>query len=416
MKKTSIYILLFLSFTGFAQETVSLQECYALVYKNYPLAKQQHLLATQNELNTAVLKTGYKPKINAAAQATYQSDVIQIPIPNTSIEPLNKDQYKATLTLNQLLYNGGLIDATIKEKASELKAAQKQVEVNLYQLKKQVNQLYFSIVLAQDKKALVIAKQKLLRTKLHEIQSGIKNGVLLPASDKVIAAELLKATQQIQEIDANKQVLVNRLSVLIGETIAATNTFKSPKLIGNFDTEIKRPELELFQLKKEQLEATEKTLSKQNAPKVFGFATGGYGNPGLNMLDNSFQSFYIVGLKLNWNVFDWNANKKKRKALLINKDIINTQTEVFKLHTNTELQQLQTEFYKLEAFIKSDLEIIKLRKEVLKSVESQLKNGVVTTSAYLTELTNLFEDQTNLSTHQTQLVLTKANYNVTKGQ
>ena len=29
-----------------------------------------------------------------------------------------------------------------------------------------------------------------------------------------------------------------------------------------------------------------------------GFGTGGYGNPGLNMLDNSFQPYYLVGLKL----------------------------------------------------------------------------------------------------------------------
>ena len=31
-----------------------------------------------------------------------------------------------------------------------------------------------------------------------------------------------------------------------------------------------------------------------------GFATGGYGNPGLNVLDNSFQAFYTVGIKLDW--------------------------------------------------------------------------------------------------------------------
>ena len=65
-------------------------------------------------------------------------------------------------------------------------------------------------------------------------------------------------------------------------------------------------------------------VAKQNSPKLLGFATGGYGNPGLNMLDNSFQPFYTVGVKLNWNVFDWNANKKQRESLSINKDIFFT--------------------------------------------------------------------------------------------
>ena len=70
---------------------------------------------------------------------------------------------------------------------------------------------------------------------------------------------------------------------------------------------------------------------------------------------------------------------------------------------------------KIESFISSDYEIIELRKVILQSAESQLKNGVITSSAYITELTNLFEDETNLKTHKIQLLLIKANYNITKG-
>ena len=154
----------------------------------------------------------------------------------------------------------------------------------------------------------------------------------------------------------------------------------------------------------------------ERAPKLLGFATGGYGNPGLNMLDNSFQSYYIVGLKLDWDIFDWNANKKQRESLAINKDILDTNTEVFRLKTNMELQQQEADIRTIEDFIASDGEIIQLRKDVLKSAESQLKNGVITTSDYLTELTNLYEDENRLATHTIQLQLAKANYNVIQGQ
>jgi len=56
-----------------------------------------------------------------------------------------------------------------------------------------------------------------------------------------------------------------------------------------------------------------------------------------------------------------------------------------------------------------------LRKKILETSRSQLKNGVITSSAYVTELTNLFESENNLSTHRIQLQFAKANYNVTKG-
>jgi len=123
----------------------------------------------------------------------------------------------------------------------------------------------------------------------------------------------------------------------------------------------------------------------------------------------------MVGLKLNWNIFDWSASKKQRKSLQINKDIIDNQQEIFELNTNIELNQQQSEINKISAFIQSDETIIDLRKKILNSVDSQLKNGVITSSAYITELTNLYEAENNLSTHKIQLLLAKANYKTTKG-
>jgi outer membrane protein TolC len=415
MNKLILYLLLFFSLGVFSQEQITLEECYQSLNTNFPLAKQTALLETQNVLDLETIKTGKLPEINFSAQATYQSDVIEIPIPNSGIESLNNDQYRATLSVNQLIYGGGIIDASLNAKSATLKTQQKQIEVNLYQLKKQVNQLYFSILLTHEKRGLLVEKEKVLKAKLSEVISGIKNGVLLPTSDKILQAELLKVKQQFSEIDLNKMSLMNTLSSIIGKEIDITFNFENPKVSTRFSTEISRPELELFQLKKEQIEASKAIISKENSPKLIGFANGGYGNPGLNMLDNSFQTFYTVGVKLNWRVFNWNAIKKKREAVSINKDIIDNEAEIFALNTNIELNQQQSKIQKLEAFIASDLEIIKLRKEVLKSAESQLKNGIITSSSYITELTNLYEDETTLSTHKIQLLLAKANYNTTKG-
>jgi outer membrane protein TolC len=356
------------------------------------------------------------PQLLLEAQATYQSDVIEVPIPNSNIEPLNNDQYRATLSINQLIYNGGATNASLNLKNAQLKTKQKQVEVNLYQLKQQVNQLYFSILLTQESKLLLNAKQTQLEAKLKEVKSGIKYGVILPSSDKVLEAELLKINQQSQELESNKLALIETLSYLINQPLDVSTQFQNPLIENELQSDISRPELELFKLQTKEIEDSESLMAKQNAPKLFGFATGGYGNPGLNMLDNSFQTYYIAGVKLNWNVFDWNSNKKQRQSLAINKDIIETETETFKLNTNIELNQQQKEIEKIEEFIISDLEIIHLRKDVLKAADSQLKNGVITSSAYITELTNLFEDENTLVKHEIQLQLAKANYNIIKGQ
>ena len=416
MKHLSSYLIVLVSLGAFAQEPLTLNDCYNLVDTNYPLARQSELYEKQNAIDIEAIETDRLPELNLNAQATYQSEVIEIPLPNTGIVPPNKDQYRATLTVNQLIYGGGLINTSIDAETASLRTKQKQLEVNLYQLKKQINQLYFSILLSQENRALLEAKKEQLNAKLKEVQSGIKNGTILPASDKVLEAELLKINQGFIELDLNRTSLLQTLASLIGKEITSTTLLQNPEITTDLNTELYRPELELFQLKKAQLETSDQLLSRQNLPKIYGFADGGYGNPGLNPLENAFKTFYVVGLKLNWNVFDWNATKKQRESLSINKDIIDTETSTFNLNTNIELRQQQSEIEKISGFIASDIEIIKLRKEVLKAADSQLRNGVITSSAYITELTNLFTDENTLITHKIQLELAKANYNIIQGQ
>tara|TARA_R110000868_G_scaffold4211_1_gene26378 strand:+ start:24374 stop:25624 length:1251 start_codon:yes stop_codon:yes gene_type:complete len=416
MKRFIISLALLLAVPSMAQQSITLEDCYRLVTKNYPLAKQSQLLATQSNFDKDLITNSKLPQFNVAAQATYQSDVIEMPIPNTSIEPLNKDQYRATLSINQLIYNGGLTNASLNVNAAQLKTKQKQVEVSLYQLKHQINQLYFSILLAQEAAALLKEKQAQLQAKLKEVQSGITYGLILPSSDNVLEAELLKRKQQFQELESNKTTLIETLSSLTRQPLDVATVFQNPLIEIQVQDEINRPELDLFEFKKEEIAHSEAFIAKQNTPKLLGFATGGYGNPGLNMLDNSFQPFYTVGVKLNWNVFDWSANENKRKSLAIHKDFVDNETEIFKLNTAIAINEQQNTIEKLKAFIASDNEIIILRKNVLQTADSQLKNGVITSSAYITELTNLYEDENTLEKHKIQLQLAKANYNVIKGQ
>ncbi len=417
MKKISTFIISLIAFAAIAQEQLSLDECYSLVTKNYPLAKQHSLLAKQNDLDVAVINIAKLPTLNFSAQASYQSDVTELPItiPNVTIESPNKDQYKAVVSVNQLIYDGGAVNASADAKKASLKTQQKQVEVSLYQLKKQINQLYFSVLLIQEKKGLLTAKKTQLTAKLKEVKAGIEYGALLPTSDKILEAEILKIDQQFTELDQNKSSLISTLSNLIDKEIPSTIVLKNPEVKADLDANINRPEMDLFNLQKQQIAVSEKLIAKKNIPKVLGFASGGYGNPGLNFLDNSFQAYYMVGVKLNWNIFDWNTTKKQRKALQVQKEIIDNQQDIFQLNTNIELKQQQSEIDKISTFIQSDETIIELRKKILKSADSQLKNGVITSSAYITELTNLYEAENNLNTHEIELLLAKANYKTTKG-
>lgn len=410
-----LFFFLMVPLFAVGQQKITLEECYALANKNYPLAQQGNLLQEKNTLETEALQKGKLPKIDLNAQATYQSEVTQIPVAMPNVTPLNKDQYRATLDANQLLYNGGLIDANAKIKEAQTKTQQQQVAVNLYQLKTKINQLYFTALLLQEQKAILVNKQEELLSKIKEVKTGVQFGAILPASEKILEAENLKIKQQLTEIQFNKKRIIENLAALTVSPIEENVILANPNNSVDFTATTNRPELQLFDLQNEQIELSKRVIFKNQLPKVNAFAQAGYGNPGLNMLDNSFQPFYIMGVKANWNVFDWNKAKTDKEALSISKNIVQTEKETFLLQTQMQVQEMENEIQKLEAMITTDAEIIALRESVLQASVAQMKNGVITSSEYVTELTRLYEAKTNLKTHQLQLGLAKVNYRVIKG-
>lgn len=418
MKKLLFILFAIAPILAFSQETLTLEACYDLAEKNYPLAKQKALLEEKINSEIKVLEKEKLPKLDLNAQATYQSDVIEFPmnLPNTNIEPPNKDQYRASIDANQLIYNGGSIAANTRLKTAELATQQQQVAVNLYTLKSRINQNYFSVLLFQEQKNLLLSKMEELDARLKEANTGVKYGAVLPASEQILNAEQLKLEQQISQTNFDRKKALNNLSLLLSQNIDANTTLSNPDVLVSSEIDSQRPELELFDLQETQLESSKEVISKSNYPKVFGFAQAGYGNPGLNMLDNSFQDFYMVGLKLNWNVFDWGKTKEKKQAIDISKEIVTTEKETFVLNNEMQQKEAESDINKYESMLQKDAEIIALREKVLQATTSQLQNGTITSSEYITELNNLYEAKIDQQLHKIQLSLAKANYKVIKGE
>ncbi len=400
-----------------AQQILTLDECYGLVEKNYPLARQSTLLEEKSNAEVKVLEKGKLPKLDINAQATYQSDVIEIPLqlPNATIEPPNKDQYRATLDATQLIYNAGSIAANIKLKEAEFQTDQQKVAVDLYSLKARINQYYFGVLLFQEQAKLLLSKMDQLRSRASELETQVKYGAALPSSEQVLQAEMLKLEQQLSQTHSDRKKALDNLAALLFQPLDSQTVLKRPEILIIPESDSERPELKLFELQQNQLETSKKVISKANYPELRGFAQAGYGNPGLNMLDNSFQDFYMVGLKLNWNVFDWGKTKQKKQALEISKDIVSTERDTFLLNNQMEQKETENDIEKYEEMLQKDDSIITLREKVLEATTSQLQNGTITSSEYITELNNLFEAKIEQQVHQVQLLLAKANYRVIKG-
>ena len=416
-KKYGILLLFVIGFQGVmslqAQEALSLKECYTLAENNYPLQAKKELLATQNEAELAAISKQKLPKFELAAQATYQSDVVSLPfsLPNMEIEAPNQEQWKATFTASQLIYNGGLIDLQQNIKKAELGAKQQEVAVSFHQLKEQINTMYFSVLLLGQTKTVLQKNILQIQEKITEIDKRIQHGVAPVSAADPLQVKVLELQQKIIEIDATQTQLYNKLGLLIGKNISNNTKLSLPEVY--VSQQVKRPEFALFDLQKEIITQNDNFLSKKNYPMLSAFGTGGVGNPGLNMLDNSEQGFYIVGVKAKWNVFDWGATKKQRQALAINKEIIDNQQQVFEWKQSIEAKTYLSDIEKNTNLIKSDAALIALHKKGIETANKQLKHDIITTADYTAEVNKLVQAEINLKTHEIQLQLAKANYQIT---
>lgn len=417
MKKVSILFLLFISSITSAQEILTLEECYDLAEENYPLASKLSLLEEKTARELDVIQKDYLPKIDLNAKATYQSDVIEIPMDfgGQSIESVDKDQYRATVDVEQLIYNGGRINARKDLKEVELLSQKQEVKVNLYQIKKRINKYYFGSLQLRKQMALLDSKEEALSERIQELESQVKYGTALPASENVLKAEMLKINQQQDEVRSQLQTFLNSLSAYIAIPVDTSTVLELPEQgISILETGF-RPETLLFNLKEKELDQHKSLLSKSLYPNIYGFAQGGYGKPGYNMLDNSFEDFYMVGVKLHWNLFDWGKVKEQKKSLDISKDLVETERETFNFNNNIEQEEAQMKISKIRKMLEKDREIIALRERIAETANSQLTHGVITPSEFLTEFNNLYEAKINQQLHEIDLEMAKADYKVIKG-
>lgn len=422
MKKKLITIAVILGIIARAygqNDSITLSYCLTKAEANHPLFSQYDLLATSSDLRVKNIGKNYLPEMNINGDAHYQSDVTEIPFssPAFPIEPLDKDQYKISLDVSQMIYDGGITKKNKDIEFIENQINQTNVGISIYQVKDRVVGTYFSIISLQESRKLLEVSRDNLNARLKDVESGIRNGIVLASNAEIIKAELLKIDQKEIEIDAGVALGYKVLSILMGEELAAGTPLRweSPA-IGSYVAGHDRLEYSLFNLQQEKAESMKKLTSSKLIPRVFAYGSAGYGKPGFNMLLNEFDDYYIVGAKLSWNFWNWNRTRNEKSILDLNKEIISSNRASFNQNLSADLERRMSEIFKYESLLPKDQEIVAIRGNIVETYASQLKNGVITATEYITELHAETEARLNLRIHEVQLVRAKYDYLAAAGK
>ena len=415
MKRVLTIILLLLGVNIHIYADVTLPYCLQRAEENYPDIKKYGLLDNSTELNLSEINRGWLPRVALSAQGTFQNivpafpDVLRNMLAQNGfqLDGMSKLQYKVAAELNQTIWDGGTSKAGREIERASLAESKAALDVELYAIRSQVENLYFGILLMQEQMKQTESVIDLLGANLQRLQSMVKNGTAMQSDADMVEAQQLTMKQSLAEARSAVEGYKNLLSIYIGEVLG-DNELICPEAEMPESMESARPELALFDKRIEQNLARERGINASTMPRIGFFTQAYYGYPDLNYFEsmrNRNLSFNIMaGVKVSWNVEPLYTKNINRKKLKLNSEVMNVGRENFLFNSRLQSAKEESEIAGIREVMKEDSRIVELRQNVRRSAESQLKNGIIDATALLSKINDENQAKLNSAYHRIQLV------------
>lgn len=395
-----------------AQGTYTLPDLLEKAEAHYPFLKQKENIIAIGQETEQVIKESLIPSLSVVGKATYQSEVTKFE--SAGFLDLPYDNYDIGLDLRIPITEFTSANSKKELEYAKTDLALNQLEVEHQRLRERVTNIYGNILLQQENKKILTLRKETLTGQEKKIAISVKNGYLLKSNQLVLESEILTTEQRIVEIEAATTNLIKELSTLTGIDIDVESTFALPSAIA-LVTNINRPELKVYDSQINVLTNQVQVLKRDNLPKLFVFGTGAYGRPGYNFLNVNMRLYGIIGAGINYNLNNVFVQKNKINSADLNISSLQRQKETFNMNLEISLAQKETDIEKYKTIISKDKEIVLKRQEILKEYASQLENGAITSTEYLTELNATNNAELNLLLHSVQKNITETQYNLLTG-
>ena len=391
--RTLILSLFLLPLTALGQ---TLEACQQAAERNYPLIREYGLIEKTTELTLSNIRKGWLPQLSASAQGTVQSDVTAFPPQMQALyeqmglemEGLGKGQYRLGIDVQQNIYDGGNMESRkeVARRQGELEATQNEVKV--YQVRRSVNEMYFSLLLVEAQIRLNDDLQQLLEANEQKLASMLQRGTAAESDWQSVKAERLNARQQLTSLLAQRSALRRMLSTFCG--IEVKDVEKPPLVQPETDARNMRPELKAIDAQLRLADAQEKALATAWRPKIGLFAQGYYGYPGYNMFEDMLKRTpswnAMVGARITWNIGALYTRRNDNAKIRLQRESAEVGRERFMLENQMQQIGQDENIMRYSRLMADDEEIITLRQNVRKAAESKLEHGIIDVNDLLKEI------------------------------
>ena len=404
----------------------TLEECQRAAEQNFPLIRQYGLIEKTTDLNVANIQKGWLPQVSASAQATLQSDVPAFPDKfqkmyqqmGITMEGLERDQYRVGIDVQQTVYDGGSIKSQkeIARRQGELQSRQN--EVTMYNVRRRVNEMYFSLLLIDEQIQQNADLQTVLEGNEKKLAAMLKGGTASESDWQNVKAERLNVVQQMTGLKSQRTALVRMLSTFCAMEV---NRLVKPEIPENTGSTVNlRPELKTIDAQLRLADAKEKALDATLMPRLGVFAQGYYGYPGYNMFEDmtgrKLSWNGIIGARLTWNIGALYSRKNDKAKLQAERETAEANRERFLLDNKMEQIQQNENISRYRQLMTDDEEIISLRSSIRKAAESKLAHGIIDVNDLVREINSENKARVEQCIHEIEMLKEIYNLKITTGE
>ena len=413
MKRTIFLSLMVL--TALTSRAQTLEECCNLAREHYPEIRQYDLIAETEQYNISNAARAWIPQVVLSGQATYQSATPTYPeafnamiaANGLDMSGIRKDQYKVAIDVSQNIWDGGQSKANRAIAEAEAAVERSRVDVSLYNLQSRIQNLYFGILLLDERVEQTETLIEVLDANLNRMHTYYKNGVAMQSDVDAVEAELLTARQTLSQVEASRASYRRMLEVFIGKPLT-DKTLTRPAMVEVASRTSAHPKLAMFDAQTDRLAAQRKAITASTMPRFSAFVQGYYGYPGLDIFKSMVSAEWtlnaIVGVRMSWNIGAFYTKKNNLNKLDAAERQISVQRDIFLFNTQMQTTQDDGEIARLRSALEDDNRIVKLRRSVRMVAESRLENGVIDATDLLRKIADETTATLNRSTHEIELL------------
>lgn len=399
---TRKFFLLAMILLPIAVHALSLNEARSMARDNFPAIRQYRMIEQSRDFTLDNVMKGWLPQVSITAGAYGFTDILKS---DKKMEQagmdMNNFMANASVMIKQSVYDGGQIAARKKVVWSESQVQKQQLDVSMYAINEQVDQLFFGILLLDEQLKQNALLQKDLATSEQTIRSMMAGGIANQTDLDAILVERLKAEQQNESLLASRQSYLRMLGVFVGKDLAAAAETLEKPAQGYVRANVNRPELKYYASQNLLLDAQRKQLNTQLRPTVGIFGMGMVHSKMSDMLNNGMM---VAGVSVSWNIGALYTRKNDIRKIEVQRQINDSQREVFLFNNRLQNEEANGAIASLKRQIEKDEEIVRLRENIRGKSDRKVELGTKSVNELVSDINAVSLARAQKAMHEIQLL------------